>query len=139
MNRKGYTLIELLAVIVIIALIGGIGAVAYNAIQSQVVERVFSSYMDDMHESMIMYLIEHPSMKPTSSNPTKKVYLEDLKIAGLNNPINSNDKCSGSYVEAKFIDKNTEMENNGQKGITGISYHVVLNCTDKIREKDYTN
>ena len=77
MNRRGFTLVELLAVIVIIGLVGGIATIFYNSFQTQTVKKVFVTYMDNMRESTIMYFLDNPTKQPTSSNPTKTLYLSD--------------------------------------------------------------
>lgn len=134
MNRKGFTLIELLVVIVLIALIGGIAAVAYNSFQQTAANRVFEVYMDDMHESAIMYYIDNPVDLPTELNKTKRLNLSQLNLEPIKNPIKSGDICSNSYVITEWIDK----ANN--KGISGIKYTVYLNCGDYFNDnKTYTN
>ena len=136
MNKKGYTLIELLTVIVIIALIGGIGMVAYTSFQNQTAERVFETYMDSMHESAIMYFLDQKTEIPTSSNTTKTIYLSDLQIDKFNNPYEQGDYCdnTGSYVEATWQEDKTS-----NKGISGITYKVCLNCNRFQKCKEYTN
>ena len=138
MNKKGYTLIELLAVIVIISLLGGIAVISYSSYQQNTAERVFKTYMDSMHEATIMYFLENTSQVPTSNNPSKTIYLSDLKIEPIKNPYDINDKCltntnGNSYVETSYIDK------SNNKGISGIKYKVCLIC-NKYREcKEYIN
>ena len=141
MNRNGYTLVELLAVIVIIALIGGIGVVAYNSYQRATAERVFETYMDSMHESMAMYLVDNTTLIPKSSGEKRRVLLRDLPLDNIKNPYNIDDKClnSESYVEVEYLASAT-LTNNA-KGLSGLKYTVHLNCNESnySKIKEYTN
>lgn len=135
MNRKGFTIVELLTVIVIIALIGGIAAIAYSSFQNQTAKRVFETYMDNMHESTVMYFLDNPSARPTSTEQEVTILLKDLNIDKFNNPFEMGDYCvnDGSYVSAKKLESGTS------KGITGIKYNVCLNCKAYKECKEYTN
>ena len=135
MNRKGYTLVELLAVIVIIGLIIGIAVISYSSYQQSTAERVFETYMDSMHEATIMYFLEHTDEMPTSTNTSKKILLQNLPIDKFNNPFKQGDYCvnDNSYVTATWQDS------TNNKGMSGIKYSVCLYCNQYQKCKDYTN
>lgn len=141
MNKKGYTLVELLAVIVIIGLIGGIAMIAYNSYQRTTAERVFETYMDSMHESMMMYLVDNSSLIPKSSGEKRRVLLSDLPLENIKNPYNIDDKClnNGSYVEAEYL-ASSSLTNNAI-GLSGLKFTVYLNCANSnySNHKEYTN
>ena len=135
MNNKGYTLVELLAVIVIIALLGGIATISYISYQNTSAERVFETYMDSMHESAIMYYLEHGNEKPISTGDVKTLYLSNLPIDKFNNPYEAGDYCvnSDSYVSVEYLKAVND------KGTSGLKYHVCLKCNRFNKCKDYTN
>ena len=141
MNKKGYTLVELLAVIVIIALIGGIAVISYSSYQKSTAERVFETYMDNMHESMIMYLLNNTALVPKTTGVKPKVLLKDLPIEQIKNPYNQDDKClnSGSYVEVEYLASGDL--SNSNVGLSGLKYKVCLNCNESSYSKckEYTN
>ena len=59
MNKKGFTLVELLATIVIIALLAGIATVSYTSIVKQSSDRVFESYESTMHAEAVYKMTMH--------------------------------------------------------------------------------
>ena len=126
MNKKGFSLIELLAVITILAIIMGVAAIAYTAYINKARDKVFETYMDDMHEASVMYFISNTLV----NNGSRRLSLSDLNIATINNPKNETDKCLNSYVDAKREDKN---------GVIFFTYKVCLICDDYSNCKDYTN
>ena len=120
MNKKGFTLVELLSTIIIISLISGIGVVAYNNFIKEGSDAVFESYENSMRSEAIYYITNHYSEITFVDN---KVTFTPayLKMDAINNPKNSNDKCPNSYVEAT----RTYVNNRPV-----ISYKVCLICND---------
>jgi prepilin-type N-terminal cleavage/methylation domain-containing protein len=55
-NKQGFTLVELLATIVVLGLIAGIATVAYTGIVNDSATRVFESYEDTMHAEAVYRL-----------------------------------------------------------------------------------
>ena len=129
MNHKGFTLVELLVVIVLIGLIGSIAAVAYNSFQQSAIDRLFKSYMDNMHAAAIMYYTDHPAEQP-KQNQSKRIMLSELDLENIKNPVKSGDNCfgSGSYVDAEWIN------DASNKGMSGIKYTVHLKCGDYLNK-----
>ena len=64
MNKKGFTLVELLAVIVIIALLSSIAAVSYTTFVNSTRDRVYKTYEDTIKSAAEMYLIDNPGEIP---------------------------------------------------------------------------
>ena len=128
-NKKGFTLVELLAVIVIIALLSSIAAISYTAFVNNTRDRVYKTYEDTMKASAEMYLIDNPSEIPTVGE-RKCLYLNDLlsknDIEPIKNPKDSNDDCSSdnedddSYI---LIERGTNVEGN-----FNLTYKVYLRC-----------
>ena len=115
MNNKGFSLIELLAVIVILGIIGTIGVLSYTVVTDNVENKVFTTYEKSMKDSAMMYIIDNGypnSGKILLSDLLNGIYIEDFE-----NP-SSNDKCLNSYVNVT--------KNNGDK--TDLSYKSCLVC-----------
>lgn len=129
MNRKGFTLVELLAVIVIIALLSSIAALSYTAFVNSTRDRVYKTYEDTMKSSAEMYLIDNPNMIPSINGQTR-LYLNDLlinnEIDPINNPDDSSDNCSSSNTAVDsyiLIERSENVEGN-----FNLTYKVCLRC-----------
>ena len=126
MNKKGFTLVELIACIAILAILTGVAVISYTAFIDKAHDKVFESYIDDMHEAAIMYALSNT----ISNNNTKSIPLIDLGIDSINNPDDQDDKCLNSYVEAKREDKD---------GVISFTYKVCLICNEYNKCKDFIN
>lgn len=126
MNKRGYTMIELLAVIAIIGLLFTIGIATYTWIIERANNTVYESYVDGMHEAAITYIMEN--------GQTNKITLSELlaskKIDYINNPKNNNDKCENSYINVTRGDVN---------GVISYEYKVCLICNDYNNEANEDN
>lgn len=120
MNKDGFTLVELLASITIIAIISSIAAISYSSFIHEGNNRVYKSYEDTMHAEASMYYLENPSNLP-SNNTTVRLGLSEMNIQRINNPKNASDTCPNSYVEVTRQDKNS---------MVSLSYKVCLICND---------
>lgn len=121
MNRKGYTLIELLAVIVIIGVLSSIAVIAYNSFVDNTRDRVFKTYENTMKASAEMYLIDNPAKVPAVGGQTR-IEIEDLSIDPIENPDDSNDLCLNSYVK---ITRGADIGLN-----YNLTYDVCLKCNE---------
>ena len=122
MNRHGFTLVELLATIVIIALLSGIGIIAYNSVIKEASDKAFEAYRESMHGEAIYY-VSNNSDKITWQNNTARLSLNDLKMDPINNPKDKNDLCQNSYVDVV-------RERYSGSGVLSINYTVCLICND---------
>ena len=118
MNKNGFTLVEVLAAIVIIAIIAGIGTVAYTGIMKSTSDKYFERYRDTMHAEAIYYVTNNSDDINWSEN-TARISLSTLKMDQISNPKNSNDLCTNSYVN---------LTRNRVNGVLSITYEVCLVC-----------
>lgn len=134
LNKKGFTLVELLAGVVIVGLIMGIGLVSYSSLIGESRNRVYENYMDTVHDELEMYFIENPIEIPNDGN-TLKLYLHNLEISPIINPDNSNDTCrsndnsNDSYIEVSRDDSSY--------GTIALKYKVCLKCQSFNKCKNY--
>lgn len=81
MRQKGFTIVELLVVIVVIAILAAIGVVAYTGIQDRVHAATIQTDLSNAKKQLMLYQVAHGAY-PTSGatlgavglSPTRKVY-----------------------------------------------------------------
>ena len=148
-NNSGYTLIEVLAVIVIISLIAGVGALAYTSIIRSSEDKAYETYERTMHTEIMSYIINHVAQAP-KNNKSKKFWIKVgnktsslantskdgfFDIDQINNPRDKNDICLNSYVTVTRKDTSV--------GHNSYTYRVCLKCnnynTDESKCKTYEN
>ena len=126
MNKKGFSLVELLATIVIIALLSGIATISYSSFIKQSEDNTFERYQDTMHSEAVTYFLDNPNEIPTSS--TKRLSLAMLNTKAINNPVDKDDLCPNSYVD---------VTRNSSSGMISLKYNVCLKCKAFDNCKEY--
>lgn len=118
MNNKGYTLVELLAVIVILALLAGIGVASINnsikasrekslELQYETIERTAKSFcqkhlLDEFEPSTTCELkSENCCSKVPSEGEVCYIVLEDLITEGLTEELK--DPKNGGYINGQTL------------------------------------
>ena len=77
-NKKGFTLVELLAVISIIGIISGVGVMAINGILDNSRKHYYKTLKGTIKNAGQSYFNEHRALLPTEKNETNYVKVEDL-------------------------------------------------------------
>ena len=77
MNRKGFTLVELLAVIVIIAIIGGIGFISINYLFGVSEEEFYENLENNIMLAGSEYFLDHRRELPVGN------YMSEVSINNL--------------------------------------------------------
>lgn len=130
MNKKGFTLVEVLASLAILSFITGIAIIAYTSIVARSKLRVFKLYEKTMYAETVSLLTEaaidpsKASLFP-SNNETKTFSLNDIGIEPIKNPRNKDDLCVGSYVEVKREDYN---DTDSNTYVDAFKYKICLIC-----------
>lgn len=73
-NSRGFTIVELLIVIVVIAILAAITIVAYNGIQQRARASAVSSALNQANKKLALYQVDYPNQYPA-----------DLATVGINN------------------------------------------------------
>lgn len=120
MNKKAFTLVELLATIFIIALLSGIATIAYTGVVEKGRLSSFHAYEKTMHAETMSLLLDRVELIP-NVNQTKRFSLTDIGIEPFVNPKNKEDLCENSYVEVT-----RSIEGN----VDSFTYKVCLICPD---------
>ncbi len=115
MNKEGFSLVELLAVIVILAIIGSIAVVGYTAIINKTETKSYVNYEETLKSGAIMYLMDNGYKNKITINEL----IEKKKVERFNNP-KSSDQCLNSYV---LVSKDLNDDTN-------YTYKVCLICPE---------
>lgn len=124
MNKKGYTLIELLAVIAILGILMGLAYVGVSSYLRSTTKAVIDDYEKNLKTAATNYLIKNSDMVP-DVNQEVVLDAQELKDKGfleeMMDPRNKNSSCvSGSYV--KVVNKGVVSYNRD------LEYKVCLKC-----------
>ena len=99
MNNKGFTLVELLGVIVIIAILSSLAVLTFNTVIQNGRKGVYKTHEQTLADSGRDYLIENIDEKP-SVGEVKKISFQTLKnkdfLAALDDPAGGS--CTNSCV-----------------------------------------
>ena len=124
-NKKGFTMIELLATIIILSILMALGVVSIQKILNKAKKSNYQDFEKTLKSSTSNYLIEHTGDIPNIGS-TFRINANDLINKGylktLKDPEKQNADCnSGSYVIVKRnADKNFNMD---------LEYHPCLKCS----------
>lgn len=131
MNKNGYTLVELLTVIVIIGVLSTLAVISYSYVIRSSSNRVFESYIDTMHAEAVIYYTKNSidAYRLSTTTPTR-LSLNTLKVAEINNPVDKTDKCLNSYVD---------VTRNNNSSMISLTYNVCLKCNDYDKCKTYVD
>ena len=138
MNNKGFTLVELLAVLVILGILAAILLVNFTNIFSLAQDKVFTTYEQSMKDSTIEYMVDTGNL-PTNGKPlcvrlnilTKAdtvnktpAYLDKFK-----NP-NGSDNCNDSSFVFVEIDNSSNTNDGHTDNNQKYKYKVCLDCNN---------
>lgn len=137
MNKKGFTMVELLAVIVLLGVLGTIGVVATNKYLVQSREKSYRILSQTIYEAYENCAIEGncelpapgDALKCTSDN-LKKLLVDKRYLENLKNPYNGHEDCTGTITVSAG-------NNPTYKDYIKYTYKVELICPG-IKKVDYT-
>lgn len=140
MNKHGFTLVELLTVIVLIGIISSVAVISYSNFIGNSRDRVYETYMDTLHAETAMYLLSNPSLIPLD-NETNIFYLrenigQNINYSQINNPDDNSDFCTGSSDDT---DSFVEVKRKDGDSMISLTYIVHLKCKEFTKIKEYKN
>ena len=102
-NQKGFTLVEVLAVMIILGIMITIGFGAYSRYQMKAQKDALNVLLDNSASAAEEYFMEHPAATSiTLENDGTKEGLVDLQLLeNRNNPFSRNGKCTGTVTRYK--------------------------------------
>ena len=122
MNKKGFTLVEVLAVIVIIGILGTIAVVSVTVISSKNKEKIYNSKVDSIELAAVTYIQDNKNIYNEKKGNNNCIYLsinfllDNNYIKKDNNNCDESSTCiedprtKGEYLDGKFV--KIELKNN---------------------------
>lgn len=126
MNKKGFTMVELLAVIVILGVLGTIGVVATNKYLVQSREKSYKIMSQTLYEATMNCMAQGKCATPTKTSVVtyRSAKLVELGyVDSMKNPRSSEKDCEGIVTVIDVSDGSDSSEYNNYK------YEVQLNCS----------
>ena len=106
MNKKGFTLVELLAVIAILAIVITIGLISVTRIRENALKKIVATKIEQIEQAAILYGQENPEELTSDNASCKKVITTENK-AGDKTEYNitiCTIKTVGELIDAGFFD-----------------------------------
>lgn len=118
-NNKGFSLVELLAVVVILGILSGVAVIAYSRYSDRAKVQAFDTLASSAASAAEEYIFDHPGADEVSlADLVEQQYLENIKDAG-----DKSKDCSGKV-------KITSPEESGDgETLDEYKYEVYLCCT----------
>lgn len=149
MNKNGFTLVELITCILIIALLGIVGMVSYNSVMNKSYETYYQTLEQNILLSGNEYFNDHRSEKPINTysmvsieNLISKNYIEQVKDKNGNNCSSGNvyiyPNDNGSY-EYEVCLECGEYKSNGKYCTGNIPGEINILSKLKSTNKDYNS
>lgn len=119
MNNRGFTLVELLTVVLILGLISSIGIISYNRVINSGYEKYYASLESSLEVAATTYFKDNRSKRPGNGEVCSYVLVSDL--------------VNGKYID-KVVDNNKQETCNDSKvyirreSSGSYSYKTVLDC-----------
>ena len=123
MNKKGFTLVELLSVIVIISILASVTTIIYANVIQKGKQGLYDNHENTLRGAAEAYLIENFDLIPNvggSINISYQTLLNKHHIEPLKDPNGGN--CDASSV---LVTRNADVSNNYD-----LTYKVCLSCTN---------
>jgi len=102
MNKKGFTLVELLATVTLLGVITSLAVVSYSKYVKKTREAVYNDYEDTLKNASTSYFLNNTGMVPKIGGETKVLattLVEQNYLESLKDPSNKNITCNNkSYV-----------------------------------------
>lgn len=119
LNNKGFSLVELLGVVVILGVLMGVGFQAYDRYVNKTKTEGYDILAESSMNAFEQYLLDHPFASQVSIDTLVK----DNYLENVNDPGNKGGKCTGLVKKAS-----TEEDSEGLKKNT---YELELCCANK--------
>ncbi|MFR5856739.1 MAG: type II secretion system protein [Bacilli bacterium] len=116
MNKKGFTLVELLAVIAILAIVITIGLISVTRIRENALKKIVATKIEQIEQAAILYGQENPE-ELTSDNDNCKGVITTENKAGDKTEYNitiCTIKTAGELINAGFFDSKYLNKENGK-------------------------
>ena len=128
-NRKGFTMVELLAVITIIGILTGIGVVSIQKANDRAKVNFYNSQRSTLTNAATSYLADHKDKYPRYVGQTSTITLEEMQtgkyVGEFNDQSKEPNSCNKSKTKVVVLRSDTNK----------FKYYSILNC-NSITDKD---
>lgn len=142
-NKKGFTLVELMAVIAIIGILSGIAIMAVSKYQQQTQKKVYENYEKQLKDASVNYYTKYTGNIPTDSTTLElDTLISESLIEPLSDPVDNSKKCmatvsvtnQGNVEDRKDEDMTQGLDENGNITESNtvnidLKYEVCLECS----------
>lgn len=132
MNKKGFTLIEVIAVIVILGIISTVAIPIINKYLFKARDRAYDTYVETLYNGTRIFLekntMEIPGNKETKTF-TSQILTNDGYIDPLQDPEDKRKECTGNVMVTNNTPVGTIRSN------PDLTYKITLTCSRKTRTK----
>ena len=99
-NNKGFTLVEVMAVVAIISILSGMAVMSVTKYVARTRTKVYNNYESNMKTAAEAYLMRNTELIPTSGETqvTTVVLQEENLLEKLTDPVDSTKDCSGYII-----------------------------------------
>lgn len=129
MKKNGFTMIELLAVIVIIGILSTVVIISVSRYLNNANNTAYTSMMDTIYEGSQNYIMDNIDLleenKINITTDDLSAYIDELV-----NPKNKSTKCSANITI-------TNTNNNEQLSMNELTYEITLKCGNTEKKKIY--
>lgn len=140
MNNKGFTFVELMAVIAIIGILSGIAVGAVTKYKMKARNETYKNYEDNLKSATKNYLLYNTSEIPVqgaSKVIDSSVLIQENYLDDMVDPVNNKKKCSATIEvttksDTKTNDSDTDTDNSNitssNTSNIDLEYQVCLSC-----------
>lgn len=130
MEKNGFTLVELLSVIVVIAILIGVASISFNSLIESQKQEVYKNYEQTLKSNARHYLIDNTNLIPSVGSSYKlemNTLVTEKIMEKVKDPKGGN--CDSSYV---LITRKPNISSNDEdiSNNYDIEYKVCLICTN---------
>ena len=126
MNKKGFTLVELLAVIAILAIVITIGLISVTRVRENALKKVVDTKIEQIEQAAILYGQENPNVIKTSCTDHEKTVVEATNYT----PSFCVTVTAGVLIDNNFFESSYLDEVNGKTDlINDVTGKSMLNDT----------
>ena len=101
LNRKGFTLVELMAVIAIIGILSGFAVMAVTGYKERTRKKLYTNYEKQMKDATVNYFAKNIDEIPDVNNSTTinlQKLVDDNYLESFTDPLKESSKCTGKII-----------------------------------------
>ena len=152
LNKKGFTLVEVLATIAIVGILSGLVVMAVTKYQIKTRNKVYENYLKQLREASVnYYTVNTGSIPSNSTNLSFDTLLSENLIETLTDPADNSKTCTATITVTNVngivpggqssdmgqgLDENGNIIESNTKNIS-LKYNICLTCSDYSKCKEF--